>query len=282
MRILFCFLLLPLFTIAGQENGHYGGRSAGMGHSSVTLSDVWSTHHNQAGLGWLTDQTAGVFFQNKYLLKDLNYMGFAFAQPIKSGAFGVSFTNFGNTLYGESKLGVGYGMKFSDKITGGIQLNYHNTRVGNNYGNSSGLSAELGLQTYLTDKMMLAMHLFNPTRTKLNSYNDERIPTVIRFGLNYKFTEKVMTTMEAEKDLLNNPVFRAGIEYQTNNIFHLRAGVGTNPSIASFGFGINLENIQIDVAASYHQTLGFSPELSMNYVFGKKNNKPTPQPNYEN
>jgi hypothetical protein len=273
MRILLLLLLMPLSFFAGQDNGHYGGRSAGMGHSSVMLSDVWSTHHNQAGLGWLKDPTAGIFFQNRYLLKELSYMGFAYAHPIKSGTFGLSFSNFGSSLYGESKIGLGYGMKFSDKITGGLQLNYHNTRIANNYGNHSGITAEIGMQAYLTDNFMLAVHLFNPTRSKLNEYNDERIPTVIRLGLSYEFSSKIMATMEAEKDLLNKPVFKAGLEYKTNDLIHLRVGVGTNPTIASFGFGINLDNLQIDVAASYHQTLGFSPELSLNYNFGKAKNK---------
>lgn len=267
MRKLLLLLALPISIFAGQDNGHYGGRSAGMGHTSVTLSDVWSTHHNQAGLGWLTSPTAGVFFQNKFLLKELNYMGFAYAHPIKSGTFGLSFSNFGSTLYGESKVGLAYGMKFSKKITGGVQLNYHNTRLSNNYGRKSGLTAELGMQAYLTEKFMLAVHLFNPTRTKLNEYDDERIPTVMRLGLSYKFSDNVLTSVEAEKDLLNNPTFRFGIEYKTSEKFYLRAGVGTTPTVASFGFGVYLDKIQIDVAASYHQTLGFSPELSINYVF---------------
>lgn len=277
MRILLLTLLLPFTLLAGQDNGHYGGRSASMGHSSVMLSDVWSTHHNQAGLGWLQNPTAGVFFQNKYLLKELNYMGFAYAHPIKSGTFGLSFSNFGSSLYGESKVGLGYGMKFSDKITGGVQLNYHNTRIANNYGNHSGITAEIGMQALLTEKFMLAVHLFNPTRSKLNEYGDERIPTIMRLGFSYEFSDKVLTTLEAEKDLLNRPVFKAGIEYRTNDLIHLRAGIGTNPTIASFGFGLNLENIQIDVAASYHQTLGFSPELSLNYVFGNSKNDQKPK-----
>jgi hypothetical protein len=273
MRILLFLLFISIGILHAQDNGHFGGRSAGMGHSSVMLSDVWSTHHNQAGLGWLTTPTAGVFFQNRFLLKELNYMGFAYAHPIKSGSFGLSFTNFGSSLYGESKLGLGYGMKFSEKITGGVQINYQNTRIANEYGNYSGITAEIGMQAYLTDNFMLAVHLFNPTRTKLNEYNDERIPTVIRLGLSYEFSTKVMATMETEKDLLNKPVFKAGLEYKTNDLIHLRAGVGTNPSIASFGFGVNLDNIQIDVAASYHQILGFSPELSLNYIFGGSTNE---------
>ena len=76
MKKLLLFLIyLPTFILAGNDNIHFGGRSAGMGHASVTLSDVWSSHHNQAGLGWLTKVEAGVFAQNRFLVKEMNYMG---------------------------------------------------------------------------------------------------------------------------------------------------------------------------------------------------------------
>jgi len=270
MKHLLFILLLPTFILAGGDNSHLGARSAGMGHSSVGLSDVWSTHHNQAGLGWLESPVAGVFFQNKFLLKEMSYMGFAYAHPTKSGAFGVSFSNFGSSLYGESKFGIGYGMKFSEKITGGLQLNYHNTRLKNDYGKHSGVTAEFGIQANLNSKMMLSTHIFNPTRSKLNDYNDERIPTVLRIGINYKFSKQVLATVEAEKNLLNKPVFRAGLEYHTNDMIYLRAGIGTSPTLASFGVGIKKDAYQFDIAASYHQVLGFSPEISFQYTLGKK------------
>ena len=146
IRIILVTFFIPLSLLAGNDNIHFGGRSAGMAHASVTLSDVWSTHHNQAGLGWLTDAQAGVFFQNRYLLKEMSYMGFAYAHPVKSGALALSFSNFGYSQYGESKAGLAYGMKFSDRITGGIQINYHNTRIGNNYGSTSVLTGELGMK----------------------------------------------------------------------------------------------------------------------------------------
>ena len=67
MRAILLLAFFPVILFAGQDNSHYGGRSAAMGHSSVMLSDVWSTHHNQAGLGWLNRPVAGVFFQNRFL-----------------------------------------------------------------------------------------------------------------------------------------------------------------------------------------------------------------------
>lgn len=262
--------LFPAFLYGGNDNIHFGGRSAGLGHASVTLSDVWSTHHNQAGLGWLTNPEAGVFFQNRYLIKDMSYMGFAYAHPIKQGSLALSFTNFGYSQYGESKLGVAYGMKFSDRITGGVQINYHNTRIGNNYGSASVLTGELGLQAKLTSKLDLGFHVYNPTQAKLAEYNDERIPTIMRLGMNYTFSEKVFVTFEAEKDIDFNAIFKAGIEYKANDKIYLRGGIGSNPNLATIGVGIYNNGFKFDIASSYHQVLGFTPEVSLIYTFEKK------------
>lgn len=256
-----------LTSFGGNDNVHFGGRSAGLGHSSVTLYDVWSTHHNQAGLGWLDKQEAGIFFQNRFLVKEMSYMGFAYAHPIKSGTFGVSFSNFGYSQYGESKFGVAYGMKLSDRITTGVQVNYHNTRIGNNYGSNSAVTGEIGLQAKLNSNLSLGFHIFNPTRTKLDDFNDERIPTTMRFGLNYSFSEKVFVTAEVEKDIDYGAIFKGGIEYKANDKIYLRTGIGSNPGLVTFGAGVYLENFKIDIATGHHQVLGFTPEISLSYQF---------------
>lgn len=75
---------------------------------------------------------------------------------------------------------------------------------------------------------------------------------------------------EAEKDIDHPARIKAGIEYQIADVLHLRGGVATNPSQYSFGVGLNVQHLKIDIASSYHQILGFTPGLSVNYVFGKK------------
>ena len=42
--------MLPVFAIAGNENFYAGARQAGMANCGVTLTDLWSAQHNQAGL----------------------------------------------------------------------------------------------------------------------------------------------------------------------------------------------------------------------------------------
>ena len=47
----------------------------------------------------------------------------------------------------------------------------------------------------------------------------------------------------------------------------LRGGVGTQPTTAAFGIGTSIKSLNIDLATQYHQVLGFSPEISINYCF---------------
>lgn len=250
---------------AGNENWHLGARSAGMAHASVTLFDVWSTHHNQGGLGWLKTPSAGVYFENRFLLNELSQMGASVAVPVGPGAFGLSYSGFGWSLYKENKVGLAYGMQFNEKIAGGVQANYHSIRLPNNYGSATSVSVEAGIQARVTEELTIGVHLYNPTRTKLNDFNDERIPTIMRFGAGYQFSDKVLITAEAEKDIEFAGIVRAGLEYTPGDKLYLRGGIATNPGLISFGFGLKFDTFKADIASTYHQVLGFSPQISLSY-----------------
>lgn len=258
------------FGFIAQTNIHFGGRSAGMAHTSVTLSDVWSTHHNQAGLAWLETPSVGVYYQNKFTISELSNLGLAYAHPLKKGTFAIQWSNFGYELYQENKVGLAYALQLSEKLSGGIQIDYLSTRLGGVYGSNSAFAAEIGLQAKLTNKLNVGVHVFNPTRTTLNEYNDEAITTIMRLGIGYTLSDKVNLVIETEKDVDHVAALKTGIEYNANEKLFFRGGVSTGPTIGAFGFGLNMENYQLDIAATYHQTLGFSPEISFNYQFKKK------------
>ncbi len=75
---------------------------------------------------------------------------------------------------------------------------------------------------------------------------------------------------EAEKNIDFSARFKAGAEYKIADALHLRGGVATNPAQYFMGAGINLKDLKIDFAASYHQVLGVTPAISLNYLFRKK------------
>lgn len=268
-----CLITLSVFSCfssqAWNENNPIGARSSGMGNASVSFGDVWSAHHNQAGLGFVRDISAGAYYENRFLLKEISIKGGVVAIPVKAGTFGLTISNFGYSLYNENKYSLSFAKAFGDKLSAGVAMDYLTTKIAEGYGSKGVLAAEFGIQAKPLNGLTIGAHVFNPTRSKIADYNDERLPTIIRFGGDYNFSDKVTVAVETEKDMSQKAIFKAGIEYKPVKEFYLRAGIGTNPTLTSFGFGINLKNFKIDVSGNYHQTLGISPQLGLTYIFKK-------------
>ena len=256
----------PAFS---QDNSPLGSSSNGIGNASVSLSDVWSVQNNQAGLGFIKEINAGVYYQNQFLLKELGTKAFAFAAPVKGGTVGVCVSNFGYTLYSQNKYGLAFGKSFGDKISAGIMMDYISTSIPE-YGKRSSFVAEAGIQAKPIKNLTIGVHIFNLTRTKLADYNDERIPTIMRLGANYKFSEKVFVALETEKDIDKQAMVKAGLEYMPIKELYLRVGVATNPSLSCFGIGINLKKFHLDLSSTYHSVFGFSPQIGLSYRFEKR------------
>ncbi|HET6245748.1 MAG: hypothetical protein H0V01_05055 [Bacteroidetes bacterium] len=257
-------LSLPSFS---QNNHQLGARSAAMGNASVGVSDLWSVHHNQAGLARLDKIEAGIYYENRFLVPELSVKAIALAMPIKNGVFGLSVSHFGFALYSESKVGLAFAQKLGEKVSAGVQLDYLNTFIAEGYGNKGMLTGEVGVQAELVPGLTLGAHVFNPFRVKLASHNNERIPTIMRLGLSYEVSKKVLFCVETLKDTQHKPVFRAGLEYNVIEQFYLRGGISTNPGINTFGFGLKLNQFKIDFATSIHSVLGYSPMVSLSYAF---------------
>ena len=257
-------------VIAQIGNDLIGARSAAMGGYNVTLSDVWSTNNNQAGLGFVEDLSGGIYYENRFLLKETSYKAGAFVMPVKSGAFGMSVTSFGFELYNETKAGLSYGQRFGDKFSVGVQMNYLNTKLTQEYGSKTSITGAIGLIAKLSEELSLGVHVYNPTRAKLAEYDDERVPTIMKLGLDYRFSEKVMFAVSTEKDVNYVAVVNAGLEYHITELLYLRGGISTNPTQYAFGVGMQLKDFKVDLSSSFHQTLGMTPGISIIYTRDKK------------
>ena len=190
--------------------------------------------------------------------------------PVKRGAIGLSVTSFGFELYNETKAGLSYGMRFGDKFSMGVQLNYLNTSLTQNYGSKTSITGAVGLIAKLSKELSLGVHVYNPTRAKLAEYDNERVPTVMKLGLDYRFSNKVMLAVSTEKDVNFDAVVNAGIEYHIIEMLYLRGGISTNPTQYAFGIGMKFKDFKVDLSSSFHQTLGITPAISIVYSRKKK------------
>ena len=274
--ILACVLFCQVLLFGANDNTPIGGRSAAMANSSVTLCDFWSVHNNQAGLASFNHMAIGFYYENRFMVKELGLRAGAFVLPTKSGVFGLNYNYFGYTKYNEQKIGLAYGRSFGKNFSVGLQLDYLTTRIAEDYGSKSTFTFELGIRTKLTENFVLATHVYNPIGVKIENEYNERVPTIFKLGLAYQLSEKLLLALETEKDLDYKPLIRGGIEYKIVEQAIVRIGYSTLPSttgsqsmsissLYAFGFGLQLNKLNIDFSSTIHQTLGWSPQFSISY-----------------
>lgn len=263
-------LILPFFFIctisfAGGDNRPTGARSAALGNASVSVPDLWAVYNNQAGLANLKTIAAGISYENRFSLSELSLKSGAVAIPVKGGTFGISISSFGFSQYSENNYGLAFAKAFGENFSAGVQMDCFSVGIAEGYGKKSTLAAEIGMQAKLVQGLTIGAHIFNLSRARITNYNNESLPTIMRLGFNYKFSDKVFLAIETQKDIIHKPEFKTGIEYRIIKELYLRGGVSTNPSLSSFGFGVNLKQFRLDFASSFHSVLGYTPQLGLLY-----------------
>lgn len=265
------FVFLTLMAGKSMASGDIypiGARSAGMGRVSVALTGFWGIQNNQAGIALLDKYSVGINYESSFGIKELSTKSIAVIVPLNFGVLGLSYNHFGYSAYNEMKLGLVYSRSFSKYFRIGLQLDYFITSIGDNYGNKSNITFEIGIQSDITENITLGAYAFNPIMVKLADYNQEKLASVFRFGAAYKMDTRLIISIEAEKSSNINPVLlRLGVEYNLKSRFFFRGGITSRYEIFTLGFGVKFKYFSLDLAATMHESLGFSPQSSVIFTF---------------
>ena len=270
MRKIFTLIIFfGLYNVALSQSewNVQGGRSAGMGFTSAAVSDFWSVNNNQAGMAFYDNTAAGVYYENRYLIKEMATQAGAFTFKTGFGVFGATVVYSGDANYNTTKAGLAYALKLGSHIAAGIQLDYIGTALGEEYGKRSSFTFDAGIMVKITEELTFGVHTFNPMHVKLADYNDERIPATMNAGFGFTFSDKLLLTAEACKSSEFPMEFRTGAEYKMGKIAYARIGLSTNPARYTFGFGLEMKHLSVDLSSSVHSVLGYSPQLSLQYSF---------------
>lgn len=256
--------LSPYFY--GQYSSVSGARSLSLSGSTVAAGDVWSFYTNPASTVSVRKSTVSVCYENKFLLSAFQQQALVGAIPIRKGIvqFGLKFD--GSSLFRNDMFGVGYALRLSEKFTFGSSLRLQQLRI-QNYGSNVQLFSDIGLYVDLTDKVKIGVSVLG-----LGSRQDaDRIfvyPTVLKAGISYQPSLKVILLGEFEKSLLQPLTFKGGAEYKSSESFLLRCGVNTHQKSMSIGIGYRLKSkLTIDVGSAWQQLFGWSPHAGIVYSF---------------
>lgn len=248
-----------------------GARQAGMGFNSISLQSVYSIFNNQAASAYLDKKSFGLYYSPVFVGQGVNNISGVVAIPVsKAGTFGLSFGYYGFNAYNDKKVGLSYAIKLAKYISIGVQLDWLNTRI-EGYGQKNFATFEMGVMAKPIEELSIAAHVYNPLKLYVDNNKTEKIPTVLKFGATYEAIKKFFVTLELEQEFGKKTRVRFGLDYTLKDLVSFRAGVSTDPTVASVGVGVKLkQGLMIDFATSYNVNIGFLPHVGIAYEIKNK------------
>ncbi len=261
------FFILSIFVFSktySAGNNLAGARALALSNAFVSVSDTWSTFHNQAGLAVLDNLSAGVFYESRFMIDELSHVAGTFVLPVNAGTFGFSFSQFGKGTYKEHKVGLAFAKRLTKKWNAAIQLDYLSSRFPENERAIGFATFEAGVIYAATDNLFFGAHIFNPISNGFDMpEGTQKIPAVFRVGGHYQFPNMVLVTFETEKTPENPYLLKYGIEFSPVNNLAFRFGVSGKPVNYSAGIGYSVGRLTTDIGFGYHGNLGLTPSVSI-------------------
>jgi hypothetical protein len=180
--------------------------------------------------------------------------------PGGKASVGVIYSHFGYTDFKRDMSGLACGMKLTNKIAAGLQVDYFAERSAGEYSNIQSVTCEVGLLVTPSENTMIGLHLFNPVP---NSLRKSFLPTSLRIGAGTNLNKLLFTGIEAEMSSGSNLIFRTGFEYEAAKKLWLRGGFCTNNNSFSFGLGLRVKFVQMDISFVTHEKLGVTSSISL-------------------
>ena len=210
-------------------------------------------------------------------MKELGYRDIAYAHILngESGTISAHISQFGASSLLYNTFSVGYSRVFADRVAAGLTIKYFLlTSDQPEYSGIGTIGFDAGLQVKIIDNLYFGTVVSNLNHSKLGTYGYDRLPIVGSLGFMYQVARQSSLMVDIVKESDKKTSVRFGTNFSFNDKLYVRGGFQTTPSRVSFGVGYRITNFIIDVSSSWHQTLGFSPAISMSYSFKKERQQP--------
>ena len=263
-------LLATLYSFGqnGTETFPSGARSMGLANTHVTVEDGWSIFNNVGAMGRVKLNQAFFGYDHRLGLNELTTLAAGSTLVNDWGVVGLSLSHYGGKLFNQQNIGLGFSNTLGI-VSFGIKVNYFQTNI-EGFGRNASPVLEFGGTAILSPGLYFGAHVYNFTRAKLGKISQDYLPTVIKTGISYRPSEKLMINVEAEKEILLSPQLKIGIEYNLLNRFWARSGIHANPNNLFFGMGFKPKRYHIDYALSQNYQLGYTHHFSFSYLFLKE------------
>ena len=177
-------------------------------------------------------------------------------------SYNINLASFGNDLYKENLIGLGFCFSVIEKMAFGIDISVLNYWIKDNY-SRFGYSIKLG-GIFSNGPVEIGAWANNINIPKFSEI--DYIPPSYSLRCDYFATDNLslgFAVRGVEKDL---PFFNFGLLYSPHEIIELGISVNTEPILLEYGLQIYIGDFVVNYFGSNHLQLGLSHLFSLGFI----------------
>jgi len=257
--------LIPVYTWAFAQclyaqNPEIDFSLVGAGPFISTEQSQWAVFRNMAGLSKLDSWNAVLAYHYPYDLKELRSFIWGVVIP-STPAIAVSIFQKGSTPLVNQQMAISSALEI-ERVNIGIRVKYWRLSF-SGHDPISSWSLAIGFQVQVSEKIVVGAFMDNITQSRIG-YN-ETLPISWFTGLKYKHSDQILFALEVARNLNQLTEFNVGFDYLVKSRVSVRSGLDPVNKQSHVGLGFHADRFQIDYAASFHFSLGFSHQAGLYY-----------------
>jgi len=262
-RLVFFFCLFSIQPLFAQHSPN-NAVSLSLGGASATYLNAFAIENNVGALAFSPSEIA-LNGANYFGLSDYSAVRLAAVSSIEKASIGVSYQALPLATLTMHKAQLAFAKKLTEQVSAGVAINYHSF-VSNNayYQNGKAFTFNIGIFYKVNEDLEMGFQAFNPNQSVLSSQQKESIPSSYRLGIKYVLSSNIDSYIDAFQRSGQDLDLNAGIELTANQL-KVRGGFGLNQLVA-MGIGWEHNQFTLDACGAYHNQLGFSPSINLQYA----------------
>ncbi len=249
----------------------YAQLSAGFARSEA-LGGITSVMENHPGLGGnpsgIKPQsflTVHLGYSNPYLSKHTASQFIALQGSAGKQNYSLAFNFAGSSLYRENFGLIAVNRELLAKFHLGIALQIGRIQAKEYAVNKFIANTVVGILYELPNKQTIGLRFNQPFRNPEKSTQTTINQKGMLIGTAIPFGETFFIYLEIGKEIKQNIDLNLAYEYRISEQFHLYAGYRFTQKSISFGFMLNINNLNIMLSFQQHYKLGYSPNFGGAY-----------------
>ncbi|WP_439183085.1 hypothetical protein [Carboxylicivirga taeanensis] len=258
-------------SLFSQTIDYSGPVAASMGFVKVFDDSPWASLNNVSNLATHKGLAVGASYQMRFNMKGLSSRAATIIVPGSFGTISGLVYQSGYEKSNYSRYAMSFSRQFGEKVSAGLQFNYLAHQIQGD-DRADGLYSSLGLNFVISQQWGMGVYIQNPEQGKIN-YQETTyaVPTLFNAALRWRPFIDFQLMIELEKNLDADMIYKSGLQFNFKHKLFVRGGIKGKPVEMTFGGGIRLAGLSIDVGFAHHQQLGITSGAGLSYLFNRKN-----------